>query len=206
MRIVSLSKTVGQSAHAGRGVIAAICVALFVAGCAGGPPDTYDLAAPSNVETRARSNAHLVVMAPKALSARDSERVVVRGDDGRISYLSGAQWSDKLGPLVGSRLLQAFENSGRIRAVGQQGDGLKSDYILVSDIRSFDFVTAPAFRGDVELSIKLINDRNGRVVSSRVFTSSQPAETDTSSAAVTALNSAFDEVASDIVAWVLQKI
>ncbi|MCG8444921.1 MAG: ABC-type transport auxiliary lipoprotein family protein [Hyphomicrobiales bacterium] len=189
-----------------RQLLAGVSACLLTAGCGGRAPDIFDLNAPVSFASSARSGAHLVVMEPRALSALNTERVVVREANGQISYFAGIQWSDRLTGLVQSRIVQAFENSGRIRSIGQQGDGLKSDYILVTDIRRFEFFAGPEFAGRVTLSVKIVNDSNGRVVSSRVFDAEQPAGDNSGQAAVASLDAAFDTALQDIVAWTLRTI
>ena len=60
-------------------------------------------------------------------------------------YLAQSQGSDRLPRMVQLRLLQAFENTGRIGAVGVPGQGLAIDYQLVMEIRRFEIdVAGPA--------------------------------------------------------------
>lgn len=192
--------------------VVALCVPLALGGCAalggGGPaPDTYDLTAGRSFGSAAgATRAQLVVMKPRAVSALDSRRIMVREDGRLISFFSGAQWTDDLTTLVQARLAQAFENSGRIRAVGQQGDGLKADYLLVSEIRNFEMDTDGARTADVSIVVKIINDRNGRVVASELFEGSAAVPSDSPDGAVAGLDAAFSAVQGDIVAWTLARI
>ena len=47
-------------------------------------------------------------------------------------------WGDKLPRIVQSKLVEAFENSGKLGGVGMPGQGLAIDYQIVTDIRSFE--------------------------------------------------------------------
>ncbi|MCC2111296.1 MAG: membrane integrity-associated transporter subunit PqiC [Hyphomicrobiales bacterium] len=192
--------------------IAAVAVAAAVAGCAalgggGPPPATYDLSAPVSFPgLRAGTSAQILIQEPAALKALDSERIVVKPSVSAVEYMAKAQWSDRLPKLVQTRLLQAFENTGRVRAVGRPGEGLLIDYQIVSDIRAFELSLAGAATAVVEISGKIVNDRNGRVVAVRLFTAQVPAAGASADAAVAALDRALEEVLVDFVAWTLGRI
>ena len=196
-----------SSKVARRQLLIGVAASIVTAGCIRRPPpDIYDLTAPASFNNANRSNAHLVVMEPRALSALNTERVVVREESGQISYFRGVQWSDRLPSLIQSRIVQAFENTGRIRSIGQEGDGLKSDFILVTDIRRFEFFAGPGFAGRVTLSVKIVNDRDGWVVAGRVFDAEQPVADNSAQTVVDSLDGAFDTVLQDLVRWTLRTI
>lgn len=182
-----------------------------LAGCAsiGGSNkalDTYDLAVPS-VEKAAKkkANVQILIAEPQALKILDSESIVIRNGMSSVAYLGGAQWSDRLPKIVQARLVQAFENSNRFGGVGRPGEGLAIDYQVITDIRSFEIDQTGNGRAVVEISAKLLNDRNGVVGSSKSFSASVPAPSG-SSGIVNALDAAFDKVAGEIVAWAASNI
>ncbi|MFN3831703.1 MAG: ABC-type transport auxiliary lipoprotein family protein [Allorhizobium sp.] len=170
--------------------------------------DTFDLTASvSEVATAASArNRQLLVADPSALKALDSEQILVRVSGAEIRYLSQSQWSDRLTRVVQSKLVEAFENTGRLGGVGRPGQGLAIDYQLITDVRSFEIAAEGTDRGVVEISAKLLNDRNGTVKAQRVFRAEVPSSGSDSSAYVTALDRAFARVTADMVAWTLQSI
>jgi cholesterol transport system auxiliary component len=170
--------------------------------------DTFDLTASvSEVATAASArNRQLLVADPSALKALDSEQILVRVSGAEIRYLSQSQWSDRLTRVVQSKLVEAFENTGRLGGVGRPGQGLAIDYQLITDVRSFEIAAEGTDRGVVEISAKLLNDRNGTVKAQRVFRAEVPSSGSDSSAYVAALDRAFARVTADIVAWTLQSI
>ncbi len=184
-----------------------MCAALSVAACAGlgggtAPLDTYDLAVPTVTDGGKRnSKVQILIAEPQALKALDSESIVVRTSPSAIEYLGGAQWGDRLPKIVQARLVQAFENSGRFGGVGRPGEGLAIDHQIITDIRAFEVRTNGADIATVELFVKLLNDRNGVVIASKVFKNSVTAGNG-SDAFVRALDAAFDTAASEIVLWV----
>ena len=183
----------------------------FLSGCSslGGTNkalDTYDLAVPS-VEKAGKRKAgiQILIAEPQALKILDSESIVVRNGQSSVAYLDGAQWSDRLPKMVQARLVQAFENSNRFGGVGRPGEGLAIDYQIITDIRSFEIDSTGGSRAVVEISAKLLNDKNGVIGTSKLFTATVPA-TSGSGQFVNALDAAFDKVASEIVAWAAANI
>lgn len=199
------------------GIVTRTCLASVVAaiallsGCAslGGSNkalDTYDLAVPSVEKAQKRkASVQILVAEPQALKILDSESIVVRSSPSSVAYLGGAQWSDRLPKMVQARLVQAFENSGRFAGVGRPGEGLAIDFQVLTDIQAFEINQSGNSIAMVEISAKLLNDRNGVVGSSRLFSASVPSAAG-GAAFVNALDAAFDKVAAEIVAWAASNI
>lgn len=177
-------------------------------GCGTAPNDTFDLSAVATpVPTTASArNRQLLVADPSALKALDSEQILVRVSGSEVRYLSKSQWSDKLTRVVQSKLVEAFEDTGRLGGVGKPGQGLAIDYQLISDVRAFEIATGNGDRGVVEISVKLLNDRNGTVKAQKVFRAEASSSGSSSSAYVAALDQAFGRVTGEIVAWTLQQL
>lgn len=195
-----------EPSRATRGVRfgAAIAAMTALAACtASAPPATFDLTAPRDGIAAGRGRGLLVVAEPQALAALDSNRILVMTGGG-IAYLPDAQWSDRLPKLIQVRLIQTFENGRRIQAVGRPGDRLMPAAQLNSEIRTFgiDEKTGEAV---VELSVKIVNDRTGRILAGEVFTSRAPAGSG-GPAATAALDQATQAVLRDIVRWVSARI
>lgn len=187
----------------------AILLAATVASCGTTPLDTFDLVTSSypSVSARSRKNIQILIAAPAALKALDGENIVINTAPGAIEYLKGAQWGDRLPNIVQSRLVQAFENTGLLGGVGRPGDGLAINYQIITDIRSFgvDAFASPRM-AIVEIATKILNDKNGEVRSTRVFSASVPVRGSGNAAYVRALNEAFDKVTGEIVSWTLSVI
>src|SRR5699024_7160332 len=88
-----------------------------------------------------------------------------------MQYLAGSQWSDRLPRMVQSKLVEAFEDTGKLGGVGRPGQGLAIDYQVVTDIRAFEVDTTKNV-ANIEISVKLLNDKNGTVRAQEVFRSS----------------------------------
>jgi cholesterol transport system auxiliary component len=183
-----------------RGLICA-GLALSTAGCfSSSSSTTYDLTAPRQGVRVASVPGQLAIAEPLTIQALEAERILVKDATGSISFLSGGQWADRLPRLVQARLLQTFENGSNIRAVARSGDRIVADYQLTSDIRAFH-VDAATGEAVVEISAKIIQDRTGRIVAARVFSSRVPVGTVDAANAAPALDQALSSVLLEIVRW-----
>ena len=182
--------------------------AMSLAGCLGGSADkdTFSLSAVPEVTGPSAKNRQILIPEPTALKALDSEQVVIRLSGVEIQYLSKARWSDRLPKMVQAKLVEAFENTGRLGGVGKPGEGLAIDFQVVTDIRAFQVETNGATHASIEISAKLLNDRNGTVRSQKVFAASVPVSGSDNRSYVAALDTAFAQVTSEIVAWTLKQI
>ncbi|NMG38421.1 ABC transporter [Chelativorans sp. ZYF759] len=186
---------------------------LALPGCAAlpglGPAalDTYDLTPPPVAAAGgARSRTQLLIAEPSALRSLDAENIVVRTSPGSIEFLSGAQWADRLPRIVQARLADAFQATGRLGGVGRPGEGLAIDYQLVSDIRAFEVRVFGQRRATVEISVRLLDDRNGVVRATRVFQAEVPLTGTGNDAYIAALDRAHQQMAAELVPWVLAAI
>jgi cholesterol transport system auxiliary component len=186
--------------------------ALLLQGCAalgGSTPqlDTFELtSAAAAADGPARSRTQLLVAEPVALSALDGSNIVIRTGPGSIEFLGGAQWSDRLPRIVQSRLIEAIQASGRVGGVGRPGEGLAIDFQIVTEIRQFGVRVAGAPRAEVELFVKLLNDRNGVVRAQRGFSAVAPLVGTGNAAYAAALDAAFAQATREIVAWTLASL
>lgn len=195
----------------GNGLSVALLSAVL-AGCAaitGGEPapDIYTLSAPRDFGGTVRaSRAQILIAAPHAVSALDSQNIAVVSNGIEITYFGKSAWSDSVPRLLQRKMIEAFQNSGGVRAVGQPGEGLLIDYQIATDIRSFQLDVDGGRVATVEFAAKIVNDRNGRVLATRTFRAQSRAATDTTADAVEAIDRASDECLVDLVNWVLGKI
>ncbi|MFN7025613.1 MAG: ABC-type transport auxiliary lipoprotein family protein [Pseudorhizobium sp.] len=187
------------------GLVALPLVAALIAGCGTkANNDTFDLSiTPASTGPAARGR-QILVPEPTALKTLDSNQLVVRVSPSEIQYLANSQWGDTLPRMVQSKLVAAFENSGRLGGVGKPGQGLAIDYQVVAEIRAFEVSTVGADSANVEIFVKLLNDRNGTVRAQRGFQASVPVAGSGNRNFVEALNAAFAAVGAEIVDWSLQ--
>jgi cholesterol transport system auxiliary component len=181
-------------------------LALTVSGCAalpgGGPAplDTFELSAAS-VAAKAHSRRQILIAEPSALKALDGQNIVIKSSARSIQYLKGAQWADRLPLIVQARLAETFQRSGGFAGVGKPGEGLAIDYQVIVEIRSFEVRVGGGDHADVDLFVRVLNDRNGEVRASKSFNATVPVLGSGNQAYVTAMDKAFGETAQEIVRW-----
>jgi cholesterol transport system auxiliary component len=146
------------------------------------------------------------IVTPDAPDSLDNTRIALEHPNQTGDYYADAVWQDRLTLLVQSALIDAFQASNRIPAVGRDTDGLKSDYLLQTDIRDFEAIyetpdTAPSVV--VRLDVKMVNAHTRAIV--KAFSARSEVETtaNTVPAVVAAMNQALGEVMTQIVGWAL---
>lgn len=184
--------------------LALLCLSL--AGCAalpgGGPAplDTFELSATS-VASKAHSRRQILIAEPAALKSLDGQNIVIKPSARSIQYLKGAQWADRLPLIVQARLAETFQRSGSFAGVGKPGEGLAIDYQIIVEIRAFEIKVGGSEHADVDLFVRVLNDRNGEVRASKSFVTTMPVSGGGNQAYVEALDKAFGEAARQIVVW-----
>lgn len=197
--------------HPGRRMVpaATLFLAFALAGCStlglgasATPNAIYDLAAPTAFGDMAkRSPAQLLVPLPSASDALSSERIAVRATGGSISYLPGVSWSDQLPPLIQTVMVRAFENSGRVKAVGKPGESLAINDQVIVDIRAFELDVTGSPAAHVTLGVKLLDERTGKVRATQVFDVSRPSASDRPKDAIAAIDQATSAAVAEVVSW-----
>jgi cholesterol transport system auxiliary component len=175
-------------------------MAALAAACGTPAPNTFDLAAPSDVKPVRGSAAQIVIGVPSALGVVDTDRIMVRARNGEVSYLPNAQWTDRVPGLVQTRLIQTFENAKRGAYVSRPDDRVTSDATLVSEVRTFE-MDASGAAAVVAVSAKLVSTQTGRITSAKLFEARVPAAGVNALQATSALDEALQIVLRDIVVW-----
>lgn len=190
-----------------KAVIALPLLAALLGGCGTTNNDTYDLSASVKANGPSVKNRQILIPPPTALQALDSNQIVIRVSGSEIQYLGKSQWSDKLSRMVQSKLVEAFENTGKLGGVGVPGQGLAIDYQIVTDIRSFEINASGGQKtATVEISEKILNDRTGTVKAQNIFRKVVPISGGSNPDFVRALDTAFAGVTSELVDWTLRSL
>jgi cholesterol transport system auxiliary component len=106
--------------------------------------------------------------------------------------------------MVQAKLIEAFESTSAIVAVGRDAAGLRADYILQSDLRDFEAdYTNGAASAHVRLIAKLVQMPDRRITRTVGAEASAPAAGKDLAAIVTAFEQALGQVLSKIVTGIL---
>lgn len=192
----------------------AIAGALTAAGCVSLLPETtpakpryqIDALEPgADASTGEPVGWSLVVDDPRATRAFDTVTIAVSTAPGKIEYFAGAEWADRAPRLFQSALVQSFEDSERILAVGDRGSVPIGDFVLQTDIRHIYLdVRERSPTASVSVYARL-SDGRGKIYAARPVTARAPAEGESADAVISAFNEAFDRVLAEIVAWTFEK-
>ena len=152
-----------------------------------------------------RASWSLVVAKPAASAMLDSDRIVVRPAGGDITVYKASAWTDTAPDLVQTALLHRFEDSGKILSVARAGSGVRGDFQLQTDLRSFESVYAGEGRPEarVEIYARLVSSKTGEVVAAKLFSESEPASSEDLSVVVDAFSRALGRATDDIAGWTL---
>jgi cholesterol transport system auxiliary component len=185
-----------------------LAVAFVLAGCSlfrGPTPETYDLTGPQTIPRLANGTAaQILIPEPSALKILDSDKIVVASGS-RLYYYPEAQWPDRMPRVFQARAIEAFENSRKAKAVGRPGEGLSIDYQIIANIRSFEYRVTSDTGGyaHVEVYVKIMDDRNGRIVATRTLTGDAPVVRGTATEVAAGLDAAMSVVLIELVRWTL---
>jgi len=175
-----------------------------------GPPDAPPLyvldPTDSPPAAGAPVNWQLAVVLPEASDSLDSNRIVLLQPTGQLDFYANSSWQDRLPFLVQSSLIEAFEMSGRTRGVGRETEGIRTDYLLLTDIREFQAHYAVADtppKVEVRIAAKLVSARTRMIV--RTIDAHSEIQTTQNSVpgVVAAMNQALANVQAQIVEWAM---
>jgi cholesterol transport system auxiliary component len=127
-------------------ILAAAALGSLVAGCGSvipgadtEPPKIYDLSPKSTFSPDLKKVSwQLVIDQPVAAASLNTTRIALSRSPVTVDYYARAVWTDSAPKLVQSRLVESFENSKKIVSVGRDAVGLRSDYILKTELRHFE--------------------------------------------------------------------
>lgn len=189
------------------------CTGLSTISNATAPTDLYLLTPKSTFDSSLpRLRQQIVVSEPTATAAVSNDRIAVQPTPLEVRFLPGARWVDRAPLIVQSLLIESYENSRRVDAVGRSAIGLRADYIIVTDIREFQAElpdpNAPdaLLEAHVRLNIKVVDANNDRIIASRSFERKSTATSDAAPDIVSAFDIALGRVLKDAVEWSIRRM
>jgi len=170
------------------------------------PPDLYRLTPKSTFgDDLTPVSWQLVIDQPYAEAAINSQRIALMHSPIQVEYYARANWSDRAPDMVQGLIVESFENSGMIASVGRQSAGLRSNFILLPEVREFQ---AEYFGGGgpvahVRVNVKLILMPDRAIIANESFEAEMPAEANTMDEIVKAFDLALGKVLKKLVRWTL---
>lgn len=147
----------------------------------------------------------LVINDPIAERPVDSMRIALLIDDTEYRYYEEADWADSLPLMVGAQMVQAFRDSGHIQVVTGSQAGLRSDFVLQSNLRDFQIEQSGAepLAAHVVLYVDLLGMPRREVVGTTRLEGRARIEGGGIDGVVHAFDAAFAEVLTGLVSWTL---
>jgi cholesterol transport system auxiliary component len=123
-------------------------------------------------ETLESVDWQLVVEMPNAATSLDTPRIALQRTPFTLEYYAGSAWTDNAPLMVQTLLIESFESTRSITAVGREGVGLRPDYVLKTDLREFEAIYEDGSPNPViwvRINAKVVKMPERRIVSSATF-------------------------------------
>ncbi len=186
---------------------------LILAGCAGmlpgqGPAPTLYTPSPKSTFSAGlpEVRSQLVVEKPIAAGGLETFRIALKSNPLEFEYFADVRFTEIAPELVQTLLIESFENTERIVAVGRQAIGLRSDYNLKTELREFqaeyfDGARIPNIR--VRINAKVVKQTQRTIIASRTFESRIRAADSSFPSVIAAFDEALGKVTKGVVEWTL---
>ncbi|WP_170330287.1 ABC-type transport auxiliary lipoprotein family protein [Ruegeria arenilitoris] len=189
------------------------CTGLGTLRQASKPNDLYLLTPKSTFSTSLpRVQRQVVVQEPTATAAVNTDQIAIQPTPFQVQYLPRARWVDRAPLIVQSLLVESYENSGKVAAVGRSTVGLRADYVIVPDLREFqglvvsDVNGTKTIRVEVRINIKIIDEYEDKIIASDSFREYVIAASDKTPDLVRAFDEALGKTMRDAVEWSVRRI
>lgn len=173
----------------------------------GEPPRLFTLTPKSTFAADLpRVDWQLAIEAPVAPGGIDTTRIAVQRTPLTLDYFARAAWTDTAPRMVQTLLLESFENTGKLVAVGRESSSLRPDYLLKVDLREFqaEFRGAAAPVARVRLSVRLVRLPERTVVASFTHEGVEQAAGPEIEKVVAAFDDALGAVLRRVAEWTLR--
>ena len=206
------------SARAGGAAALLFAAAMLVSGCgvelpgSGDPAQLYVLTPKSTFpEDLISVDWQLLVEQTTSSAGLDTPRIAVAYSAIELDYFARSNWTDRAPRMVQRLIVESFENSNRIVGVGGDAIGLRSNFLLKTELREFQAEYQKKSDGGrkglarirVRINAKLVRMPQRVIVASKTFEKVVPAKEATMPGIVMAFDDALGRAIKYIVIWTL---
>jgi cholesterol transport system auxiliary component len=159
-------------------------------------------------ETLEAVDWQLVVEMPNAATSLDTPRIALQRTPFTLEYYAGSAWTDNAPLMVQTLLIESFESTRSITAVGREGVGLRPDYVLKTDLREFEAIYEEGSPNPViwvRINAKVVKMPERRIVSSATFERREASAGTKLPDIIAAFDEALGHVLKRIVLFVLEE-
>lgn len=197
-------------------VLALLSALIITAGCSvlklpGPAPDLYNLTPKSTFNNNLPEiDRQLTIEEPVASGGLDNNRIALRPHATRLQFFAGARWIERAPKMVQTLLVESFENTNKIVAVGRQSIGLRSDFTIKTELREFQAehdAESNTYTVRVRINAKLIQQPKRVIVGSQSFEHTVEIKDDSGmNTIIIAFDEATGRVIKKLVEWTLLKM
>ena len=146
----------------------------------------------------------LRITTPQASRMLASDRIAVIPQGNQISASQGTRWSDAAPALLRDRLIEAFQQDGRLPSVSSEDTNQAADLVLYSDLRAFQSEYRDGQpHAVIRLDARLVDRETRRTLASRRFQVSQASAGAEVERVVEAFGQAGDALSQEVLNWTL---
>jgi len=182
----------------------------FIPGADRDPPELFDLSPKSTFAPNLPTVGwQLIVERPIAAAGLSSSRIALKRNALQLEYYAKTSWTDLAPKMVQTLMVESFENSRRIVSVGRESAGLRSDFVLKTELREFQAEydneakgTAPRVR--VRINAKLVIMPQRIIIAGMTIEKFITAKSNTMPAIVKAFDYALGKSLKGLVGWTLR--
>jgi ABC-type uncharacterized transport system auxiliary subunit len=172
--------------------LAALAMALFVAGCGSVKPiKYYQISYPSTAPPPSQDaiNTTLLVRQFEASHLYLSDQIVYGFDSPQLGTYQTERWAEPPVEMLQDALVRGLRASGRFRAIYTIRSDVSGQYILGGHLYDFKEVDATSIVARLVYEVRLRNRKSGTTVWSHMYNHDEPA----SEKSVSAIASAMDK-------------
>ena len=153
-----------------------------------------------------KANWQLTVSKPLAEAGLNTARIALRHSPVTLEYFARANWVDTAPIMVQTLIVESFENSGKIVAIGRQSVSLRADYSLIPELREFqaeyDGASVPVVR--VRINAKLVKLPQREIIATITAENKIAAADADLDSVVHAFDTALGKTLKRLVEWTLR--
>lgn len=172
-----------------------------------GPPPTLFRLTPKSTfrDDLPKVTWQLVLEAPIANAGLNTTRVTLQRTATQLEYFARSNWIDRSPLMIQTLMIESFENSGRIVAVGRETVGLRADFVLKTELREFqaNYHETDPPTVQVAINAKLVVMPHRLIIGSRNFAHATQAAADRMEDIIPAFDEALGKVLKRLVEWTL---
>ncbi|GAB5387499.1 MAG: ABC-type transport auxiliary lipoprotein family protein [Alphaproteobacteria bacterium] len=199
-------------------MMAVLAATTLLTGCSsvelgGTPPRLWTLTPKTTIKAELPPvDWQLLIEQPQASAGLDTPRIALAKTALELDYYKGVSWVDRAPSMVQTMMVQTFENTRRIVAVGRKSVNLRADYILQSELREFQALykgsdpggnTAPIIH--VRLNAKIVQMPYRTIAASRNFETCIPAKSNSMDDIIAAFDRGLGRVLKHLTTWTLNE-